>query len=126
MQHLVAIHLKDVAHVVNEQRSVQQLQQSWSLLQQSVGLVDSYMTSEACLYEWIRCGKKDTCGSLCRSLVAQAYLMFVLYGSNTVVFIRLMMPFAHSPAHARARGSFSQAPIQLLTSHSDVLAVAQV
>lgn len=130
-RHLVAIHLKYVAHVVNEQCSVQQLQQSWSLLQQSASLIDSDMTCEACRHDWIRDAKNDVCGclhSLC-SLVAQAYLMCVVSGSNSVVSVRLNQAngTVHNPAHARVGGSFAHALLHLLNSlHCDVLAVGQV
>lgn len=59
VQHIVAAHLKYAAHVVNEQCSVQQLRQSWHLLQQAGGVIDTDMASEACRKEWISDAKTD-------------------------------------------------------------------
>jgi hypothetical protein len=59
LQHLVGIHLKYVALVLTGQCSVQQLQQSWSLLQQATNLVNYDAATEACTAKWITDAKAD-------------------------------------------------------------------
>lgn len=61
VQHIVAAHLKFVAHMVNQQCSVRELQLSWHLLQQAHGVIDTTMASEACREEWVSGAKADVC-----------------------------------------------------------------
>lgn len=59
IQHLVQMQLKYVAQVLDGQCDVPRLQQAWSLLQQTVTLIDHDMTAEACPNKWIDAARTD-------------------------------------------------------------------